>query len=87
MWIICQADDSHEMSRLVFFVKWKKKKKLSSAAVVTGALRVKWNFNLFIILIGASRHGTTSAEFLFYDADILLTVVDFCQKAFFVATP
>ena len=35
------ADDSHEMSRLVFSEKKKKKKKLSSAAVVTGALTVK----------------------------------------------
>ena len=35
------ADDSHEMSRLVFSGKKKKKKKVSSAAVVNGALRVK----------------------------------------------
>ena len=26
MWIICLADDSHEMSRLVSSKKWKKKK-------------------------------------------------------------
>ena len=41
MWIVCQADNSHEMSRLVLSEKKKKKKKLSSAAVVIGALRVK----------------------------------------------
>ena len=43
MRIVCQADDSHEMSKLVFSEKKKKKnkKKLSSAAVVIGALRVK----------------------------------------------
>ena len=36
-------DDSHEMSRLVFSKKNKKhiNKKLSSAAVVIGALRIK----------------------------------------------
>ena len=40
---ICQADDSHEISRLVFFEKLEKKKyfKMSSAAVVIGTLRVK----------------------------------------------
>ena len=42
MWIVCQADNSHEMSRLVFSEKKKiiikKIKKLSSAAVVIGAL-------------------------------------------------
>ena len=48
MSIVCQVDDSHEMSRLVFSEKNnnkknKKIKKLSSAAVVTGALRVKEN--------------------------------------------
>ena len=42
MWIIRQADDSHEMLRLVFSEKMKKnKKKLLSAAVVIGSLRVK----------------------------------------------
>ena len=43
MWIVCQADNSQEMSRLVFSEK--KKKKLLSAAVVTGALRVKQELN------------------------------------------
>ena len=46
MWIVCQADNSHEMSRLVFSEnkkkkKKKKKKKMSSAAVLIGTLRVK----------------------------------------------
>ena len=43
MWIICQADNSLEMSRLVFSEKKKKKKikNFSSAAVVIGVLRVK----------------------------------------------
>ena len=43
MWIVCLADDSHEIARRVFFEKLKKKKKkfkMSSAAVVIGALRV-----------------------------------------------
>ena len=41
MWIICQANDSHEISGLVFFEKLKKIYfKMSSAAVVIGALRV-----------------------------------------------
>ena len=39
MQIACQADDSHEMSRIVFSEK--KKKILSSAAVVIGALKLK----------------------------------------------
>ena len=44
------ADNSHEISRLVFFEKIKKKKKkkklkMSSAAVVIGALMVKGNRN------------------------------------------
>ena len=38
MWIICLADDSHEMSRL--FSEKKKKKKMLSAAVVIGTLKV-----------------------------------------------
>ena len=53
MWIVCQADDSHGMSRLVFSEKSKKnkkkqkktknekkKKKNSSAAFVIGTLRI-----------------------------------------------
>ena len=39
MWIICEADDSHEMSSLIFSEK--KKKKKSSAAVVISTLSVK----------------------------------------------
>ena len=44
MWIICQADDPHEMWRFIFFENYlrkKKKKKKLSAAVVSGTLRVK----------------------------------------------
>ena len=43
MWIVCSADDSHEISRLVFSEKSKKKKKkfrMSSAKILLGALRV-----------------------------------------------
>ena len=40
-WIVCCADDSHEMARLIFFEKViKKKVKMSSVAVVLGALRI-----------------------------------------------
>ena len=35
------ADDSHEISYLIFFQNLKMSKNLSSAAVVMGALRVK----------------------------------------------
>ena len=36
------ADNSHQISYLIFFKKWKKmSQNLSSAAVVIGALRVK----------------------------------------------
>ena len=38
MWIICQADDSHEMSRLIFFVKIIR---MLSATILLGTLRVK----------------------------------------------
>ena len=44
MWIICQADDSHELSRLIFFEQYKKKinKKFKtlSAAVVIGTIYI-----------------------------------------------
>ena len=39
MWIVSNADDSQEMSRLFSL---KNKKKLSSAEVVIGALRVNF---------------------------------------------
>ena len=35
------ADDSHEISYLIFFENWEMSQNLSSAAVVIGALRVK----------------------------------------------
>ena len=41
MWIICLADESHEMSTFVFETKKEKKLKVSSAAVVTGSLTLK----------------------------------------------
>ena len=50
MWIVCLADDSHEISRLIIFENYKKKKKIvkmSSAAVFLGALRVN---NVFIYI-------------------------------------
>ena len=42
MWIVCQADDSHEMSRRFVSENYKKKSKESklSAAVLISALRV-----------------------------------------------
>ena len=47
MWLTCLADDSHKMSRLIFYEKKKKKEKqyfkLLSAAVLIGTLRVKLN--------------------------------------------
>ena len=54
MWIVCQADDSHEMSRFVFPEKNNKKKQqktLSSAAVVIGASRFKVMLSIICILI------------------------------------
>ena len=53
MWIICFADDSHKMSRLIFFEYKKKEKKEKnknmSAAVVIGTLKVniKTEINAF----------------------------------------
>ena len=42
MWILCLAEDSLEVSSLIFSEKqWKKYLRMSSAAVVFGALRVK----------------------------------------------
>ena len=42
MQIVCLADVSHGMLRIIFFEKWKKKKKIKmlSAAVVISAFRV-----------------------------------------------
>ena len=37
MWIVCQADDSHEMSRLIFYEK--KKKECRMLQILLGALR------------------------------------------------
>ena len=46
------ADDSHEKSYLNFFRKLKKmSKKLSSAAVVSGALRVKTADSVFQVIL------------------------------------
>ena len=40
------ADDSHEISYLIFVENWEKyRKNLSSAAVVIGAVKVKYRFN------------------------------------------
>ena len=70
MWIVCQADDSHEMSGLVFFEK-KKKKKLSSAAVVIGALRVK-NTPLIRPLLGSLRYDLNSVILLYSHVSIIM---------------
>ena len=43
MWIVCRADDSHEMISLIFSEKKKKWKiKISSAAVVISTLMADW---------------------------------------------
>ena len=43
MWILYLAEHSHEISSLIFSEKqWKKNSIMSTAAVVTCALRVKW---------------------------------------------
>ena len=39
MWIICKADDSHEMPKLIFSEKSIEEIRMSSTAVVTGVLR------------------------------------------------
>ena len=40
------ADDSHEISHLIFVENWERcRKNLSSAAVVIGALRVNWQLH------------------------------------------
>ena len=41
MWIICYADDSHEMPSFILSEKYKKKIKLSFAAVVISTIRIK----------------------------------------------
>ena len=47
MWILCLAEDSHEISSLIFSEEqWKKYLWMSSAAVVIGALRVSNAGNL-----------------------------------------
>ena len=61
MWIVCQTDDSHEMSRLVFSEK--KKRKMSSAAAVIDALRVKSNHlekDSKCLLVRVISHGAVS---------------------------
>ena len=42
MWIVCMADDSYEMSRLVFFGEKKKKKKKKVKIVV--CCSCDWHF-------------------------------------------
>ena len=41
---MCQADDSHEMSRLVFSENKKKKIECRLLQILLGTLRVKTNF-------------------------------------------
>ena len=41
MWIICQAEDSPEISRLVFFEKVKNRNKCRLLQILLGALRAK----------------------------------------------
>ena len=49
MWSICLTDDSQEISRLSSLKNLKVK--LFSAAVVIGALRVKWSNTLYTLKI------------------------------------
>ena len=50
MWIVCQADDSHEISKLVFSEK-KKKKNLDChlLQILLGALSIKQAYSLLIL--------------------------------------
>ena len=49
MWILCLAEDSHEISSLIFSEKqWKYDLQMPSAAVMIGALRVKAKHNLLL---------------------------------------
>ena len=42
MWIICLADESHEMSSLIFSENNNKKFKMLAATILCGALRVNF---------------------------------------------
>ena len=44
MWIICRADDSLEMSSLIFYEKKKKKIKMPCATIVLSTLRVNLGY-------------------------------------------
>ena len=48
MWIICEADDSHERSRLIFCEKKKKKKKKKRKKenVICCSLRIKMSSSM-----------------------------------------
>ena len=65
------ADDSHEMSYLIFFRKLEKmSQKLSSAAVVVGALRVKTD-SMFSYLNSFSPHSNCSSSTRAYASFII----------------
>ena len=57
MWIICLADDSHEMSSYFLWQNMQKKKKMPSAAVVINALRVKFRHKNFFSNPHSSQHA------------------------------
>ena len=62
MSIVCQANDSHDMSRLIFNEKKKQQQKtkylkVSSAANMIGALRVKYkSYILLLECVGILRY-------------------------------
>ena len=60
------ADDSHEISRLILFEKLKKYFKMSSAAVLIGALRVELKSitcMLGVLIRSASTYENTFLEY------------------------
>ena len=48
MWIVCLADDSHEMLSLIYSEKYEKKKKIRMSAAA--GLRVKRNISASVLL-------------------------------------
>ena len=69
MGILCLAEDSHEISSLIFSEKKKKKKyaRLLPAAVVIGALKVK---AVRILLVEWQTEQTLFTIFLYEQSDM-----------------
>ena len=58
MWILCLAEESHETSSLIFFKDKTKKIKVSSPAILLGAVRI--NIFLPLITAGWDRWGIST---------------------------